>query len=108
MKQAPRNLALIENLNEQAAEMKIVSVLFLSLGQVGKKSVTDKFLNMRVATVTSRELRTTCNEAFGKARNKTQENCKFFPRKRKEMETLRQFWHTRTGLAAKCKFGEQT
>ena len=29
-------------------------------------------------------------------------------KKQKENETLKQFWHTLTGLAAKCEFGEQT
>ena len=28
--------------------------------------------------------------------------------KQKGEETLRQFWHTMTGLAAKCEFGYQT
>ena len=35
--QQPRMAALIKNLNEQAAERKIVSVLFLSLGSAAKK-----------------------------------------------------------------------
>ena len=35
--QQPRQAALINNLNEQAAEIKIVSVLFLSLGSVEEK-----------------------------------------------------------------------
>ena len=40
--QQPRILALINNLNEQAAERKIVSVIFLSLGWAARKSLTDK------------------------------------------------------------------
>ena len=41
--QQPRIAALINNLNEQAAERKVVSVLFLSLGCAAIKSLTDKF-----------------------------------------------------------------
>ena len=39
----PRIPALINNLNEQAAERKVVSVIFLSLAAAGRKSLTDKF-----------------------------------------------------------------
>ena len=50
--QQPRIPALINNLNEQAAERKIVSILFLSLGCAARKSLTEKFPEMRVATIT--------------------------------------------------------
>ena len=106
--QAPRNLSSINNLNEEAAERKVISVLFLSLGTAGRKSVTDVFPGMRVATVTLQELRTNCDEAFSKPRNRTLGRFKFFSRKQKEKGTLRHFWHPVTGLAAKCEFGEQT
>ena len=45
--QQPRLAALINNLNEQAAEMKLV--IFLSLGLAAIRSLTDKFPDMRVA-----------------------------------------------------------
>ena len=63
---------------------------------------------MRVATVTLHEMQTNCDEAFNKPRNRTLERFKFVSRKQKEKETLRQFWHTLTGLAAKCEFADQT
>ena len=63
---------------------------------------------MRVATVTLQKLRPNCDEAFSKPKNRTLESFKFFSRKQKEKETLRQFWHMLTGLAAKCEFGDQT
>ena len=50
----PRIIGLINNLNEQAAERKMVSVLFLPLGTAGRKSLTDKFPHMRVATISLR------------------------------------------------------
>ena len=55
-KQAPRNLALINNLNERAAERKVICVLVLSLVTDRRKGVTDKFQEMRVTNVTLREL----------------------------------------------------
>ena len=106
--QQPRIPALINNLDEQAAERKIVSVLFLSLGCAARKSFSDKFPEMRVATIALPDLKNNCEQAFVKPRNRTLERYKFFARKQKQNETLRQFWHTLTGMAAKCAFGEQT
>ena len=59
--QQPRIAALINNLNEQAAERKKVSVLFLSLRPAARKSLTDKFPDMRVATISLTELKETAN-----------------------------------------------
>ena len=106
--QNPRVASLIKNLNEQAAERKIVSVLFLSLGTAARKSLTDKFPEMRVATISLADLKGNCEQAFVKPRNRTLERYQFFSGKQKQNETLRQFWHMLTGMAAKCAFGEQT
>ena len=38
----PRQNALINNMNEQAAERNVVSTLFLSLGTSGRKNLTDR------------------------------------------------------------------
>ena len=73
--QAPRNVALLNNLNEQAAERKTISVVFLSLGTADRKSVTDKVSEMKVATVTLQELRTNCDKEFCKPRNRTLGQC---------------------------------
>ena len=52
----PRQAALLNNTNEQAAERKIVSIfLFLSLGAAGRKNLTDKYPHMTVATASLRE-----------------------------------------------------
>ena len=56
--------SLINNLNEQAAERKTVSVLFLSLGCAARKSLTDKFPEMRVATIALTDLKNNCEQAF--------------------------------------------
>ena len=49
--QTPRIAALINNLNEQAAERKLVSLVFLSLGTAARKSLTDKFPHLIKATI---------------------------------------------------------
>ena len=82
--QAP-NLALMNNLNEEAAEERnVISVLFLPLGTAGRKSLTDKLPEMRVATVTLQELRTKYDEAFSKPRNRTLERFKLVRENRKK------------------------
>ena len=106
--QQPKIPALINNLNEQAAERKVVSVLFLSLGCDSRKSLTDKFLGMRLATITPTDLKNNCEQAFVEPRNRTLERYKFLTRKQEQNKTVHQFWHTIIGMAAKCAFGEQT
>ena len=100
--------AVLNNLNEQAAERKMVSVLFLSLGSAARKSLKDNFPHMSEATVSIREIKDNCEQAFQKRRNRTLDRYKIFSRKQNPKETLRQFWHTLTGLAAQCDFGDQT
>ena len=105
--QNPRVAALINNLNEQAAERKIVSILFLSLGSAARTSLTDKYPEMRVTTKSLQDMKENCEQAFIKPRNRTLERCKFFSR-RQTQKTLRHFWHTLTGMASKYAFCEQT
>ena len=63
---------------------------------------------MRVATISLQEMKENCEQAFVKRRNRTLERYKLFSRKQAPQETLRQFWHTLTGMESKCAFGEQT
>ena len=55
--QQPRQPALLINLNEQAVERKVISILFLSLASTGRKNLTDKFPYMVVTTATLREMK---------------------------------------------------
>ena len=66
----PRIAALNNNLNEQAADKTVVSLLFLSLGTTTRKNLTDKFPQLIIATVTLREIKETCEQAFMKPRNR--------------------------------------
>ena len=106
--QQPRSPTLLNNMNEQAAGRKIVNVPFLCLGSAARKSLTDKFPHIRVATISLREIKSNCGEAFQKPRNRTLERYKFFSLKQNTKESLRLFWHTLTGMAAKCDSGKQT
>ena len=66
----PRLAALINGMNEQAAERKIVSILFLSLGPAGHKNLTGKIPYMVVSTAS---LSKCCEQTFTKERNRTME-----------------------------------
>ena len=100
--------ALLNNMNEQAAEGKLVSLIFLSMGTAARKSLTDKFPYMIIATVSMGEMKEICEQAFTKPRNRTLERYRFLAPKQKKEETLRQFWHALTGMAAKCELGDQS
>ena len=78
------------------------------MGSAAGKSLRDKYPEMRVATISLKDLKDNCEQAFIKPRKRTLERYNFFARKQAQKETLRQFWHTLTGMAAKCGFGEQT
>ena len=104
----PRQAALLNNINELAAERKIVSILFLSLVTAARKNLTDKYPNMTVATASLNEIKINCEETFQRPRNRTLDRFKFFSRKQQPNESLRQFWNALTGLAARCEFDQQT
>ena len=53
----PRKTALLNNLNEQATERKVVSILFQSLGVAGRKNFKDKFLYMTESKATLAEVK---------------------------------------------------
>ena len=84
---SPRQAALLNNLNEQAAERKVVSIFFLSLGVAGRKNLTDKFPYMTVATAPLAEIKENCEQTFYKPRNRTLERYKFFARKQQSHES---------------------
>ena len=73
-----------------------------------RKNLIDKFPYMVVAAAILREMQENCEQTFVKPRNRTLDRYKFFARKQKEDEALRQFWNVLTGLAPKCEFGDQT
>ena len=60
----PRNAAIINNLNEQAGERQLISVLFLYLGTAARKSLTDIYPLMVLATVSLQELKENCEQAL--------------------------------------------
>ena len=93
-------------MNQQAAERKVVSILFLSLGSAGRKNLTDRHPYMAISTATLTEMRDNCEQTFRKQRHRILEAYKFFSKKKQRNETLQQFWNALTGLAARCDFNQ--
>ena len=81
--QQPHQAALLNNMQEQAAERKIVSILFLSLESAGRKNLTEKFPYMVVSGATLREMQENCEQTLIKPHNLTLDRYKFFARKQK-------------------------
>ena len=95
-------------MNEQAAERKVVSILFLSLGSAGRKNLIDRHPYLVISTATLAERREKCDRTLRKQRNRTLKRYKFFYRKQQNIETFRQFWKALTELADRCDFENQT
>ena len=107
IKNRPQTAPLNNNRHEQAADTMFVSLLLLSFKTAASKQLTDKVLQMIIATGSLREIKEKREQAFMKSGNRTLERYKFLAREQKDRETLRQFWHTLTSFAATCEFGEQ-
>ena len=106
--QTPRVRPLLGDLDEDPANKKVISVLYLSLGDAARKQFIDKYPHKALWDLKALELIKFCIECFPKKRNRTLDNHRFFSRLQQSSETLFQFWHALNGLAAMCDFGEIT
>ena len=103
-----RDKALMGNMEEIPAQRKVVSVLYLALGQAARKTLTDKYPTATIATISLANLLTHCKDSFDRPRNQTLDRYKFLTRKQHEGETLQVFWNNLSGLAAHCNFAGLT
>ena len=106
--QNPRARALLGDMDEDPANKKVVSVLYLSLGETARKLFKDKYPHTTLWNLKVRELIQLATDCFQIKRNRTLDRHKFFSRMQQPGETLQQFWHTLNGIAALCDFGEIT
>ena len=93
---------------EEAAEKKVVTWLFLSVGEPARKMFKDKHPNLSVWTLGVRDMIERCRNCFHVAPNRTLDRHKFLSRKQQNNESLQQFWHALNGLASRCELGEIT
>ena len=104
----PRKKELMGGVEEQIAEKKEVSFLYIALGEAARKMLLDRKPDMDIKATKLKDLLKECQDAFQKKRNRLTDRHKFLNRKQKEDESLEQFWHVLNGLAANCDFGTQT
>ena len=106
--QNPRVRALLGDMDEDLANKKVVSVMYLSLGEAARKLFKDQYPHTTLWNLKVRELMQLATDCFQIKRNRTLDRHKFFSRTQQPGETLQQSWHTLNGLAALCDFGEIT
>ena len=103
-----RRKDLMGGCDEEIAQKKAVSLLYIAMGEAARKTLLDRKPNMDVKKITLKELLKEANDAFLKKKNRLLDRHKFLNRKQQVGETLEQFWHVLNGLAANCDFGAQT
>ena len=103
-----REATLMGGGTEETASRKVISILFLSLGNAARKTITDLQPGMRIAEVDLKDFMKYCEDAFDKKCNRTLDRFRFFSRHQLATESLQQFWSALNGLAATCEFGTQT
>ena len=106
--QTPRARALMMDIKEDPANKKVVSVMYLSLGEVTRKQFKNKYPNTTLWDLKTADILRLTNESFQVKRNRTLDYHQFFSRLQQSGESLHQFWHVLNGLAAPSEFGRIT
>ena len=106
--QTPRVRALLGDMDGDPADKKVVSVMYLSLGEAARKLFKDKYPHTTLWNLKAREIIQLATESYHVKRNRTRDRHRFFSRIQQQGESLQQFWHALNGLAALCCFGEST
>ena len=89
--QNPRVRALTEDLDEDPANTKSVSVLYLSLGGAERKHFREKFPYTTLWDLKAGEMLNLCTECFQKKRNRSLDRHCFFSRYQQPGESLYQY-----------------
>ena len=100
--------AITGDMAEEAAEKKVVTRLFFSVGEPARKMFKDKHPHLSVRTLGVRHMIERCRNCFHVAPNRTLDRHKFLSRKQQNSESLQQIGHAFNGLASRCELGEIT
>ena len=106
--QTPRVPSMMGNREEEPANWKVTSLLYISIGKTGPKMLMKKFPQINILRIHLVQLLQFCLECFQTRRNRTLDRHMFLSRKQKPTESLRLFWNILNGHAPKCDFGDQT
>ena len=86
----------------EEADKKLRSVLYLALGNEGKRIVGQKFTKVKVLQISIKEFWDSLAIAFVRKTNVTFERHKLLNRKQRDRESLEQFWGALAEMVKKC------
>ena len=86
----------------EEADKKLRSVLYLALGNEGKRIFGQKFTKVKVLQISFKEFWDSLAIAFVRKTNVTFERHKLLNRKQRDRESLEQFWGALAEMAKKC------
>ena len=86
----------------EEADKKLRSVLYLALGNEGKRIFGQKFTKVKVLQISFKEFWEFLAIAFVRKTNVTFERHKLLNRKQRDRESLEQFWGALAEMAKKC------
>ena len=86
----------------EEADKKLRSVLYLALGNEGKRIVGQKFTKVKVLQISIKEFWDSLAIAFVRKKNVTFERHKLLNRKQRDRESLEQFWGALAEMVKKC------
>ena len=86
----------------EEADKKTRSVLYLALGNEGKRIFGQKFTKVKILQISFKEFWEYLATAFVRKANVTFERHKLLNRKQRDRESLEQFWGALAEMAKKC------
>ena len=104
--QTPKVCVRLGKMEEDTANKKVVSVMFLSLGEAARKLFKDKYHHTTLWNWKAKKLIHLATDSYQVKRNCTLDCHSFFARIQPTGESLLQFWHALNDLAAPCDFEE--
>ena len=90
----PRVKSLLGDIADEAANKKVVSMMFLSLGETGRKMFRDEYAETSIWSLQATQMLENCESCFRIERNRTLDRYHhFLSRKQLPTESFQQFWH---------------
>ena len=100
--------ALLGDMEEDPANKKVVSIMYLLLGEAARNLFKDKYPHTTLWSLKAGELIQLTTDCYQVKRNRPPDRHRFFSRMQQPRESLQQFRHALNGLAAPSDFGEIT
>ena len=93
----PRVKGFLGDMADEAANKKVVSIMFLSLREAGWQILRDKYPETSISSLQATEMLKHCQSCFRIKKNRTLDRHHFLSRKQLPTGSLQQFWRTLNG-----------